>query len=159
MNFNIIFTLLKDTFSEWSSDKAPRLGAALAYYTVFSLSPLLIIVVAIAGFAFGRQAVEGRIVEQIQGLVGRDSAKVIQTIVGSAHTPSSNVIVTIVRIVTLFLGAAGVFNELQDALNTIWKVKPKPGPGAMEIIKNYLKTVRSSGFSHSWGQLRLLSQT
>jgi membrane protein len=159
MNLKVIFTLLKDTFSEWKLDKSPRLGAALAYYTVFSLSPLLIIVVAIAGFAFGREAVEGQIVEQIQGLVGKDSAKIVQTMIESARAPGSNIIATIVGIVTLLIGAAGVFNELQDALNTIWRVKPKPGPDVMEIIKNYLKTVRSSGFSHSWGQLRLLPQT
>lgn len=156
MSLSSIFTLLKDTFSEWSDDKAPRLGAALAYYTVFSISPLLIIVVAMAGFVFGRDAVQGQIVEQIQGLVGKDGAKVIQTMIQSAHKPSSNVIVTVIGIVTLILGAAGVFNELQDALNTIWKVAPKQGSSAMETIRSYLKTFRRSGFNRPSAQLKSL---
>lgn len=77
MNLKAIWALFKDTFSEWNKDKAPRLGASLAYYTVFSLAPLLIIVIAIAGLVFGQNAVEGQIVRQFGGLIGGDSAKAI----------------------------------------------------------------------------------
>src|SRR3981189_1855746 len=120
----VIYELLKATYNEWSKDKAPRMGAALAYYTIFSLAPLLVIAIAIAGFVFGAEAVQGQIMGQIQGLVGPESARAVQTMIQSAHNPAQGVFVTIFGIVILLLGASGVFTERQDALNTIWKVDP-----------------------------------
>jgi membrane protein len=138
LNSKAIFGLLKQTFAEWNEDRAPRLGAALAYYTVFSLAPLLIIVIAIAGLAFGRQAAEGSIVTQIRGLVGDQGAQMIQTMIQNASKPSSGIIATIIGVVTLLFGALGVFGALQDALNTIWEVTLKPNRGILGLIKNRL---------------------
>jgi membrane protein len=131
-----ILDLLKETFSEWSKDKASRLSAALAYYTVFSLAPLLIIVIAIAGAVFGEEAARGEIVGQIQGLVGRDGAELIETAIENANKPATGRFASIISIVVLLFGASGVFAELQDALNTVWEVQPKPERGLINVIRN-----------------------
>ncbi|XGV96870.1 MAG: YihY/virulence factor BrkB family protein [Leptolyngbya sp. BL-A-14] len=132
-----IFKLLKDTVTEWNEDKVPLWAAALAYYTIFSLAPLLLIAIAIAGVAFGEDAARGEIVGQIQGLVGKEGATAIQSMIQNAHRPGSGgTIATIVGIATLLFGASGVFGQLQDALNAIWGVKPKPGQG----IKSFLQS-------------------
>ena len=131
-----IWHLLKTTASKWSDDKAPRLGAALAYYTVFSIAPLLVIVIGIAGLVFGEKAAEGAIVQQISGLVGEQSAAAIQTMLANARTPSSGGLAAAVGIVTLLIGASGLFGQLQDALNSIWGVEPKPGRGVLGMLKD-----------------------
>jgi membrane protein len=136
MNLRAVLALFKVTFSEWYGDNAPRLGAALAYYTVFSLSPLLIIVIAFAGLVFEREAAQGEIVTQLQGLIGEESAKAVQAMIENAYKPSSGVIATLISILTLLIGATGVFAELHDALNTIWEVKPKSGLGLMGLIRD-----------------------
>ncbi len=131
----VIYELLKSTYNEWSRDKAPRMGAALAYYTIFSLAPLLVIAIAIAGFVFGREAVEGRITYEIQGLVGSESARAVQTMIQSAHKPAHGVIATIFGVVILLIGASGVFTEMQDALNTIWKVDTTSKTGVWNMVR------------------------
>jgi membrane protein len=130
-----ILRLLKTTFLEWSRDKVPRMGAALAYYTIFSLAPLLVIAIAIAGFVFGREAVEGRITYEIQGLIGSESARAVQTMIQSAHKPAHGVIATIFGVVILLIGASGVFTEMQDALSTIWKVDTTSKTGVWNVLK------------------------
>ena len=136
MNPKALVGLLKETVTEWQKDKAPRLAAALAYYTVFSLAPLLIIVIAIVGAIFGEEAAKGEIVGQIQGLVGKEGAQAIEAAIQNANKPSANGgIASLISIVVLLFGATGVFAQLQDALNTVWEVKPKPGRG----IKNFIK--------------------
>lgn len=130
------FQITKLALSNYVDDKGPRLGAALAYYTIFSLAPLLVLVVAIAGLAFGEEAVSGRLVEQLRGLLGDQGGAVIQTIVAGAHHPSTNILATIVGVVTLLFGASGVFGELQDSLNTIWNVKPKPGRTIRRLLRD-----------------------
>lgn len=132
----VILDLLKETFSEWSKDKASRLAAALAYYTTFSLAPLLIIVIAIAGAVFGEEAARGEIVGQIQGLVGRDGAEFIETAIENANKPTTGRFASIVSVVVLLFGASGVFAELQDALNTVWEVQAKPERGLINVIRN-----------------------
>ncbi len=127
-----IFELFKDTFEGWNRDHAQRLGAALAYYTVFSLGPLLMIVIAIAGLVFGAEAARNQILGQIQGLVGQQGAQFIQSAIQSASRPRDSIIATIIGIATLLLGALGVFGQLQDALNAIWGVKPKPNRGLIK---------------------------
>jgi membrane protein len=122
LNLELLGSLFKETFSYWTEDKAPRLGAALAYYTIFSLAPLLIIAIAVAGLVFGAKAAQGSVVEQIGGLVGQRGAEAIQTILQSAHKPAIGTIVGIFGVATLLFGASGVFGELQDALNTVWHV-------------------------------------
>src|SRR5882724_1722476 len=130
-----ISALLKTTYLEWSKDKAPRMGAALAYYTIFSLAPLLIIAVAIAGLAFGMEAAQGEIAGQIQGLIGRDGAKAVQSMIQSAHKPVHGVIGSLIGVFVMFLGASGVFSEMQDALNSIWHVNPDSKAGVLNLIK------------------------
>ncbi|MEH2162923.1 MAG: YihY/virulence factor BrkB family protein [Nostoc sp.] len=135
MNLQAIFKLFQETFKEWSEDKASRLAAALAYYTIFSIAPLLIIVIAIAGAVFGEEAARGQIVGQIQGLVGIEGAKFLESAIQNANQPKTGAIASIISIVVLLVGATGLFTELQDAMNTIWEVKPKPGRGVTNIIR------------------------
>ena len=136
MNIKTILDLLKETVSEWSKDKASRLAAALAYYTVFSLAPLLISVIAIAVSVFGEEAARGEIVGQIQGLVGKDGANVIETAIENANKPDTGSIASIISIIVLLFGASGIFAELQDALNTVWEVQPKPERGLINVIRS-----------------------
>ncbi|MEI1374941.1 YihY/virulence factor BrkB family protein [Nostoc sp. UHCC 0926] len=135
MNLQAIWKLLQETFKEWSDDKASRLAAALAYYTIFSIAPLLIIVIAIAGVVFGEDAARGQIVGQIQGLVGKDGAQFIQTAIQNANKPQTGAMASIISVVVLLVGATGLFTELQDSLNTIWEVKAKPGRGVNNMIR------------------------
>lgn len=137
MSPKAIWGLIKGAFSGCSEDKVPRLGAALAYYTVFSLAPLLIIVIGIAGFFFGDEAARGEIVGQFRGLVGEDGGKAIQTMIENAgRETGSGIFASVISVVTLLFGASGVFGELQDSLNTIWGVKPKPGRGILGMLKD-----------------------
>jgi membrane protein len=130
-----IYALLKSTYQEWSKAKVPRMGAALAYYTIFSLAPLLVIAISIAGIAFGDKAVQGGIVNQIQGLIGADAARAVQTMIQSAHKPANQAIASIIGLVVLFLGASGVFNEMQDALNEIWGIDTTAKTGIWNMVK------------------------
>src|SRR5512139_3798994 len=130
--------VLKRTFTKWSEDKAARLAAALAYYTVFSLAPLLIILIAIAGLVFGQQAAQGQIESHIQGVVGPETAKAIQTMIQNASNQRSGIIATVLSVVTLLFGASGVFNELQDGLNTVWEVMPRPDRGFRGMLHDRL---------------------
>jgi membrane protein len=120
-----LWTVLKAAFAGWWNDNVPRMGAALAYYTLFSLAPILIVAIAIAGLAFGPEAVRGEIVGQVEGLVGLDGAKAVQAMLEGASKPSSSVPATVIGIITFFLGATGAFLELQADLDAIWRVKPK----------------------------------
>ena len=121
------FNLLKETFADWSEDKATRLAAALAYYTIFSIAPLLVIGIGIAGLVLGRQAVQGQLMSQIKGAVGDQAAGLIQTMIQNTSKPSAGIAATVIGIVILLFGASGVFGQLHDALNTVWEVAPKPG--------------------------------
>jgi membrane protein len=130
--------LVKSAASKWSEDKAPRMGAALAYYTIFSMAPLLVITVAIAGMVFGKDAAEGRMVGELQGLVGPDGGRLIQTMICNASEPSTSIVATVIGVLVLVLGAMGVFGELQDSLNTIWEVQPRPGRGILGMLQDRL---------------------
>lgn len=134
MNLKVFLELLKETFKEWQEDKASRLAAALAYYTAFSIAPLLIIIIAIAALVFGEQAAQGQIVGQIQNIVGKQGAEAIQTMIQNSRKPTTGTIATIISVGVLLFGATNVFAQLQDALNTIWEVTPKPG------VKGLVKT-------------------
>jgi membrane protein len=122
--------LIRETYSEWKEDNVPLHAAALAYYTIFSLAPLLLIAIAVAGAAFGEEAARGELVSQVQGLVGKEGAIAIQAMIENASQPGSGgVLSTVIGFLLLMLGASGVFGQLQMALNTIWKAEPKPGRG------------------------------
>ena len=143
------FSLLKLTYAEWEEDKAPRLGAALAFYSVFSIAPLLIIVIAAAGLIFGKEAAEKGIVSEIEGTVGEPVAKAIEQMLVNASEPGRSVTATIIGVATLVFGAMGVFGQLQDALNTVWKVTPKPGRGIWGFLRDRffsLTMVLGTGF-------------
>lgn len=135
------WALIKETFSEWSNDKAPRLGAALSYYTIFSLAPLLVLVISIAGLVFGQKAAEGRLLGQLSQVVGTDAGVALQSMVAKAGEHRGGVIATIISIAVLMVGATGVVIELQDALNTVWKVVPKPGRGIKGLIRDRLLSI------------------
>ncbi len=116
--------LFSAAFSKWYAHNDQMLGAALAYYTVLSMAPLLMVVLAITGMAFGKAAAEGQIMGQLRSLIGADGAGVIQTVLKTASVPSQGVIASIVGFVVLLFSAAGVFNALRDSLNMIWEAKP-----------------------------------
>jgi membrane protein len=122
--------LLKQSFSAWSEDKALRLSAALAYYSIFSIAPLLVISLGLAGLFLDEKALTGQLHDQLRGYVGSKAADAVQSMVQSASTQSHGIVATIVGFVTLMFGASGVLGELKDALNTIWEVKPKAGGSA-----------------------------
>ncbi len=129
-------SLVKDTASDWQEDKASRLAAALAYYTLLSIAPLLVIAVSVAGLVFGEQAARGQISEQLRTLAGPQAGSAIESLLANARTPEAGIVSTVVGVVVLLFGASGVFGELQDALNTIWEVAPKPGRGIVGVIKD-----------------------
>ena len=132
----MMWRLMKDAASDWSRDRAPRLGAALAYYTVFSLVPFLVVVIAVIGLVFGEEAAQSAILSQIAELVGEQTAAAIKDMIQRADQPSTGLFATGLAVATLLLGASGVFGQLQDALNTVWGVEPKEGRGVWGFIKD-----------------------
>ncbi|MEL6495174.1 MAG: YihY/virulence factor BrkB family protein [Cyanobacteria bacterium J06623_7] len=135
MNLRKIARLFQETFKEWQEDKASRIAAALAYYTVFSLSPLLVIAIAIAGAFFGRETAQDEIIAQVTALVGEDGVKPVMMALNNMSQPKIRGIASLISIGVLLLGASGIFAQLQDALNTVWKVKPQPGQGMLPFIR------------------------
>jgi membrane protein len=129
-----IVGLLKTTLREWQEDKASRLAAALAYYTAFSIAPLLLVAIAIAGLVFGDEAAQGSLFNQLQGLLGPEGASVIETAVKNSRQPGASALSAVVGLATLVWSASNVFAQLQDALNTIWEVQPKPA-GVVGAVK------------------------
>ena len=129
-----LLELLKATYNDWNEDKAPRLGAALAYYTTFSLTPLLLVLMGIVGLFFSGS--DELVQKQLTGLIGDDGAKAISDMLENANkNQSGGILATITGFAMLLMGAGGVFGQLQDALNTIWEVQPKPGGGFMGMLK------------------------
>jgi membrane protein len=120
-----MWRLLKNTVFAFIEDDALSRGAAISFYTVTSIAPILLIVIAIAGLAFGREAAQGAITAQIGGLMGQQTAEVLQSAVANASDKSSGILATIIGIVTVVVTASGVFGEMQSALNVIWKAKPQ----------------------------------
>jgi membrane protein len=136
MNARVLWSLIKQTFAEWYEDKVPGLGAALAYYSVFSIAPLLLISIAFAGLLFERSAAQQQIIEQVQGFVGEDAARAIEKMIEKASAPATSTWALVTGLLVLVFGAGGAFGQLQDALNTIWEVAPRPGRGLKGIIRD-----------------------
>jgi membrane protein len=134
-----IAPLSKIAFQNWQTDRAPRMGAALAYYIALSLAPSVLILLGIARLAFGAQAAEGRLVAQIQGLVGYQGAKAIQTMIEGTRQSSRGVATTVLGLVTVFFASSAVVSELRDAMNTIWRVPEDTTAGAVRSIFNLVK--------------------
>jgi membrane protein len=122
----------------WLDDRAPTMGAAIAYYTVFSIAPILVMVIAIAGLVFGQKAAEGALFGELTDLVGPESASAVQAMLRSASGSRSGVFATVVGICTLIIGATAVLTELQAALNLIWKAPPSEGLGVWHILRSRL---------------------
>ncbi len=149
-----IVQLFIEAFNEWNKDKAPRLAAALAYYTIFSIAPLLVVVIAVVGFLLGNEAVQASIIEQVETLMGPQGAETVAGLLKNAYQPSAGIIATIISLVTLLLGAIGVFGQLKDALNTVWGVQPPQQSGIMGFIRD---RVLSFGMLLTIGFLLLVS--
>ena len=126
-----IWTMVKETFVDYIDDSALSRGAAIAYYTVLSIGPVLLICIAIAGLVFGQEAAQGAIVDQLRGMMGDQAAEMIQTTIKSASNTSSGILATVIGIITLLVTASGVFGEMQAALNVIWKAEPVGGLSAI----------------------------
>jgi membrane protein len=135
MTMKQVGSILKDTAVEWYEDDAPRLAASLAYYTLLSTAPLILMSIAVAGVVFGEEAARGQIAEQIGQVVGAQAANAIQSIAKNAHQSHAGPLSSIVGIAIMLFGASGVFGELQTALNLMWDVKPKPDRG----IKGFMR--------------------
>src|SRR5262245_39648255 len=136
MTFANLAGLVKDAAVQWSADNAPRIGAALAFYMAFSLAPLLLISIAIAGLIFGEEAARGQIITQVEGLIGREGGAVLQSMLAETNHPERGVAATIMGVALLLFGAGALFGELQDSLNWIWKVRAKPGRGLIIYLRN-----------------------
>lgn len=137
MNIKSIWGMIRETFNEWSEDKAPRLAAALSYYTIFSLAPLLVLVIAIASFIIGNnEQIRQQVIGQVTSTVGQQAGQTINELITNSSQPRTGILATILGIVALIMGATGVFGQLQDALNTIWEVQPQKGGGILNMIKD-----------------------
>lgn len=132
---NSVWDLIKRTASSWSDINAPRLGAALAFYTMWSIAPLLVLCLGIAGLVFGPEAAQNQIAAQIQNITGPTSGEAIQALLAHAANPSHGIIAAVVGFIMLLFGASGVFGELRDSLNLVWGAKSTSGAGLMGMIK------------------------
>lgn len=131
-------TILKAAFKGFSDDLAMKYSASLAYYTIFSLAPLLLLLISLAGFFLGKEAIQGKIFLEINGIVGNDAAKQIQDMIKNLELEGKSTISVIIGVITLILGATTVFGEIQSSINMIWQVKPKPKKGWLKLVKDRL---------------------
>lgn len=136
MSIKNIATLFKITFQEWQNDEVPRLAAAFAFYTVFSIAPLLVVVIGIAGLLMGEATTYGKVFDQVRALIGSQGQEILQSAIASIQKNNGSIWATLTGFVTLFIGATSVFAELQADLDRIWKVKPKPGQDLWSFIRN-----------------------
>jgi membrane protein len=128
--------LIRDAAYAWSEDKAYQMGAAMAYYAVFSIAPLLVLTISVAGMVYGEEAARGQIVNELKDIFGPVVAQAIENTLSSAYRAQSGTLATVVGVAMLLFGATGLFSQIQDALDTIWKVKPKEGRGYLDIVKD-----------------------
>lgn len=154
MNLKNLAALLKSSFADWNADNAPRLGAALAFYTILSISPLVILVVAIVSLVFDRSSAQEHLLSQVQSLVGPEGRSAVQTMLASGQKASTGIFATAVGVLTLIFGASGVFGELRSALNAIWDAKPKESSGLWGMLR---ERVFSFGMVMSVGFVLLVS--
>ena len=134
--FKSAYCVLKNTFIAFIDDRGLKLSASLAYYTLFSLAPLLLLVISLAGFFFGREAIQGQIFSEINGLIGNTAAAQIQEIIKNMELSGKTNSAVLIGSITLLIGATTVFAEIQESINMIWKLKAKPKRGWVKIIKD-----------------------
>lgn len=130
-----VWVLIKSAFTSWSKDYAPSMGAALAYYTMFSIAPLLLIVISVTGLIFGEDAARGEIFGQLNSLMGEQGAMAVQTLLESTSQPAQGITATVIGVVLLLVGATTVFGELQDSLDRIWKAPERKSSGLWNLIR------------------------
>jgi membrane protein len=143
------WTLVKEAAANWSTHKDSRQGAALAYYSIFSLGPLMVIAIAIAGFVFGQDAVRGELGSQLKGLLGDSGSQAVEAMLAGASKPQQGIVATVVSLGTLLFAAVGVVVQLKDALNTVWEVEPAKKGGIWLFVRTYvvsLAGVLAAGF-------------
>lgn len=131
-----IWQILKNSFTGFGEDKITKLSGSLAYYTIFSMGPLLIVIIYLCSLFLGREAVEGKIYSQLEGFMGNDTALQLQEIISNASVSGKGTIAAIIGVVTLLIGATTVFGEIQDSINSIWGLKPKPKKGWLKMLQN-----------------------
>ena len=134
--FSGIWTVIKNSFTGFANDKVPKLSGSLSYYMIFSMGPLLLIIITLCSAFLGREAIEGGIYRQLEGFTGHDTAIQLQQIIRNASLSGKTTVATVVGIVTLLIGATSVFAEMQDSINTIWGVKAKPKKNWLKMLQN-----------------------
>jgi membrane protein len=155
MNIMELWVIVRHSVSAWIDDYAPSMGAALAYYTMFSIAPLLVIVIAVAGIMFGNDAAQGHVLAELRAIMGQEGALAVQDLLESASDPEKSSLAALVGIITLLIGATTVFGELQSALDRIWRVKAPP---TSEGLWRWLRTrILSLGMILGFGFLLLVS--
>lgn len=138
VNTSKLWDLLKSTYTQWSDDEASQLAAALAFYTTISIAPLLVLVIAIVGIFLGEQAAQGQLQSQLQSIMGEQAAQFAETAIASTDKPTVGGIASLLSLGVLLWGSTNVFTQLQNSLNAIWNVLPKPGRGVMGVIRDRL---------------------
>ena len=128
--------VLKESLSKFGDDKITKLSGSLAYSTVFSMGPLIIVIISLCSIFLGKEAIEGKIYEQLKGFLGSDSAKQLQAIIKNAAISGNSKIAAIIGGITLLIGATAIFSEIQDSINGIWGIKPKPKKGWIKFLQN-----------------------
>jgi membrane protein len=154
MHITAAIPLLKETYKRWRDHQAPRLGASVAFYTLLSLAPLLVLTAAVIALVFSKEAAHRDLVDQARQMMGARGADIVNSLLANAQQPSSGIFASIVAFLILLFGASGVFIELRSALNTIWEVKPQAGAGWKSMLKERLF---SFGMVLSIGFLLLVS--
>ena len=137
MSHKTIWSMLIQTFSAWNEHEAPRLGTALAFYTILSLAPLVILVVGIVALIFGHSTAQNQLLGQVDSMLGHQGWDVVKGMIEHAQTPAFGMFASIIGVITLLFGASGVFGELRSALNEMWGVKPASGGGLWETVKQH----------------------
>ena len=148
-SFGLVWQSLKESFKEFGRDKITKLSASLAYYTVFSLAPLLVLIISISGLVFGQHAVEGNIAGQISSIVGPEAAVQVQDMIKNASLTGQSITATIISAAVLIFSATTIFGELQDSINSIWGLRKKESAGIMAMVKTRLLSfglIASLGF-------------
>ena len=135
MDIRALASFVRQSFIDWNDDNAPRLGAALAFYTILSISPLVILVVAIISLVFDRTSAQAHLLDQVQSLMGNEGRTAVESMLASGGKASSGVVATLIGLATLLFGASGVFGELRSALNTIWEADPKVHAGIWGMLR------------------------
>ena len=135
MKHKMIWSMLRQTLAKWNEHEAPRLGAALAFYTILSLAPLMILVIAIVSVFFGHSTAQAQILNQVENMIGPQGAEAVKAMIEHGQEPASGAIASLIGVVTLLFGASGVFGELRSALNKMWDAKPEAEGGIWSAIK------------------------